>query len=77
MKTKYKILILLPMLLMLNKLIAEQQHISQGEMLATVFSVIFQFLVFRVAFLALLLLFCKFVGKKLLCYLKLYYYMKE
>ena len=60
------------MLWMLNKLIAEQQHISQIEMLAKVFSVTLQFLVFRVAFLALL--FFIFVGKKLLYYLKLYYY---
>ena len=73
MKTRYKILILLPMLLMLNSLLAEQQHISQGEMLVKVFSVIFQFLVFRVVFFALLLLFFQAVWEKLFYYIELYY----
>lgn len=72
MKTRYKILILLPMLLMLNSLIAEQQHISQGEMLAKVISVTFQFFV-RVGLLAFIILFFKFVGEKSLYYLKIYY----
>ena len=73
MKTRYKILILLPMLLMVNSLIAEQQHISQVEMLAKVTSVLFQFLVFRVAFFALLLLFFQAVWEKLVYYIELYY----
>lgn len=77
MKTRYKILILLPMLLMVNSLIAEQQHISQVEMLAKVVSVTFQFFVFRVLGFTLLLLFFKAIGQTLLYYIQLYYMEQE
>lgn len=73
MKTRYKILILLPMLWMLNKLIAEQQHISQVEMLAKVVSVTFQFFVLRVGLVILLLfLFLNFIGEILTSYVEHY-----
>lgn len=73
MKTRYKILILLPMLWMLNKLIAEQQHISQVEMLAKVISVTFQFFVLRVGLVILLLfLFLNFIGEILTSYVEHY-----
>lgn len=65
------------MLLMVNSLIAEQQHISQVEMLAKVVSVTFQFFVFRVLGFALLLLFFKAVGQTLLYYIQLYYMEQE
>lgn len=73
MKTRYKILILLPMLWMLNKLIAEQQHISQVEMLAKVISVLFQFFVLRVGFILLLLfIVLDFLGEMLTSYVEYY-----
>ena len=77
MKTRYKILILLPMLWMLNKLIAEQQHISQVEMFTKVISVLFQFFVLRAGFLLLLFLFFNFVGDILTAYVDHYMEVKN